>query len=220
VDVVATIPAAPTVAPPAPDLAVHPAANVRSLFSDSYTPAITGINFSTPWSNSPDGVVQCPGSGPYPWPNCGNLTVLNLGGNNVMRYVGVKYVGVAFGGQQGPVFAQLLDASTMTHLHVDVWTPDASKFGIQLVDFPDATASNVGNGVSRTVSLNGRATYGGRVLPITQGSWIGLDIPLDLFVDLPRSKLGLMLWLDNGAVAGGGVEGGTFFIDNVYFWKN
>jgi hypothetical protein len=148
------------------------------------------------------------------WPNCGNRTDLNLGGNAVQRYDGVYYVGIDFGG-----YANLIDASAMTHLHVDVWTPDADKFGVQLVAFPDATAAGLGNGVSRTVSLNARATYGGRVLPLAPSTWVGLDIPLDLYGDLPRDKIGLILWLDNDAVSGGGVTGGTFYIDNVYFHR-
>jgi hypothetical protein len=207
VTVVASIPAAPLAGPPAP---THPAGDVKSLFSDSYLPAITGITFGTSWSNSVNG-VECPAP---QWPNCGNRTDLSLAGNNVQRYTGVKFVGVDFAS-----VSKLIDASAMNYFHVDVWTPDATKFGVQLVGFPSAGAGGVGSGVSRTVGFNGTATYGGLVPPISQGSWISLDIPLALFGDLPRSKIGQILWLDNGAISPGGDEGGTFFIDNVYFHK-
>jgi hypothetical protein len=196
VTVTASVPAAPTAAPPAPTQAPS---DVKSIYSDSYPLAVPGVIYGTNWSN---GGCQAP-----QWPNCGNLTELNLGGNHVQRFTGLHYVGIDFTGTK-------IDASAMNYFHVDVWTPDANKFGVKLVSFPPG-----GGQVERQVSFNGRATHGGTVPPIVQGSWVSLDIPLSLFGDLPRATIGLLLWLDDGSVSGGGIEGGTFFIDNAYFHK-
>ena len=56
---------------------------------------------------------------------------------------------------------------------------------------------------------------------ITNFGWIGLDIPLSAFTGinalLDLTDLQQMLWIDNQA---GGFTGGTFYIDNVYFYKS
>jgi hypothetical protein len=116
----------------------------------------------------------------------------------VKRYVGVNYVGVEF-------LSHPIDASTYTHFHVDVWTPNATQFGVKLVN-------DVGGGAQAesTVSFNLTTTPA-----ITTGTWIGLDIPLTQFTGMGFNRLGQVLWIDNV----GGPEGATFFIDNVYFWK-
>jgi hypothetical protein len=102
----------------------------------------------------------------------------------------------------------------MTHFHVDVWTPDATKFGVKLVSFPAS-----GGAVEGTVAYNGRSTFGGTQPPLSQGRWISLDIPLSRFRGVPMGSLGQLLWLDNGAIRPGGDEDGTFFVDNVYFYR-
>ena len=201
VDVVATIPAAPTAGPPEPTAA---AADVKSLFSDAYPPAVTGVVFGTSWSNSVNG-VECPSP---QWPNCGNRTDLTLeDGDNVQRYTGLNFVGIDLNGRR-------IDASDMTHVHVDVWTPNATKFGLKLVSFPAA-----GGQVERQVSFNTSTTNGGTTPLMSQGAWIQLDVPLALFPGLPLDTIGQLLFLDNAAVPPGGNEAGTFFIDNLYFHR-
>ena len=186
VDVVASIPAAPTTGPPTPP--ARAAGDVISFFSDAYprrnvnlTPAFFSVVASA--------------------------TTPSIAGNPVLKYTGMRFVGIDFVGAK-------VDASAMTHLHVDVWSPDATKFGIQLVAFPAA-----GGAVPVTVGLNGRTTYAGTLPPFSQGAWLSLDIPLTLFAGLPLDRLGQLLWLDNAAIPPGGDEDGTFYMDNVYFYR-
>jgi hypothetical protein len=107
----------------------------------------------------------------------------------------VSFVGVDFAG---------FDATTYTHFHVDVWTPNGAQFGVKLVNNAGGAASEA------TVSFNGTTTPA-----IVTGSWIGIDIPLSSFTGVTYNNVNQLLWLDNV----GGPERATFFIDNVYFWK-
>ena len=59
---------------------------------------------------------------------------------------------------------------------------------------------------------------------ITSNHWVNLDIPLTAFTSLvptlDLTHLDQLLWIDNGDIAGPGVQGGSFYIDNVYFYSN
>lgn len=186
VNVVPSLPSEPAAGPPAPP--ARAAADVISLFGDAYPRR--NVNLA-----------------PASFSVVASATTPSIAGNPVLKYTGLRFVGIDFTGAK-------IDASAMTHFHVDVWTPNATKFGIQLVAFPAG-----GGAVPVTVGLNGRTTYAGALPPFSQGSWIGLDIPLSLFAGLPLDSLGQLLWLDNGAIAPGGDEDGTFYVDNVYFYR-
>ncbi|MES2649537.1 MAG: T9SS type A sorting domain-containing protein [Bacteroidota bacterium] len=117
-------------------------------------------------------------------------TELQVAGNDTKKYQLAHFAGVEF-------ITSFVDATNLGFLHIDVWTPDANKpFTIRLVNFG---ASNTEADVTRTP---------------TQGTWMSYDIPLSEFATLGgKNKLSQMLFL----VAGGTT--GTFFIDNVYFYK-
>ena len=186
VDVVASMPAAPAEGPPAPP--ARAAADVISLFSDAYANlpiSLTPASFSV----------------------VGSATTPSVAGNPVKKYTGMRFVGIDFTGAK-------IDASAMTHFHVDVWTPDATKFGVKLVSFPAS-----GGTAEATVGFNGRTTYAGSLPPFSQGAWVSLDIPLSLFAGVHLDTLGQLLWLDNGAISPGGDEDGTFYVDNFYFHR-
>ncbi len=78
------------------------------------------------------------------------------------------------------------------------------------------------------VSLDNGGTQAGQVdiTPasgqIVSNKWVSLDIPLSEFVaaktNLDLSDLQQMLWIDNQG--GGGVTGGIFYVDNVYFYAS
>ena len=96
--------AAPTAGP---DVPTYDAASVTSVYSDTYTAAVTpAIN-----------------------PDWGQATVTSekdLGGNNVLEYKGLNYQGTDFA-------SEALDVSAHTHVQFDYWTADASKFRFFLI---------------------------------------------------------------------------------------
>ena len=96
----------PTTAAPTP---THNAASVISMFSNAYTNV--GVDtWRTDWSSA-------------------TLEDIQIEGNDVKKYTDLDFVGVE---TTGP---NLIDASAMTHIHVDVWTPNMTTVRIKLVDF-------------------------------------------------------------------------------------
>ncbi len=96
----------PKVAAPAP---IVPAANVISMFSNTYTNV--GVDtWRTIWS-------------------AGSLTDMQIAGNDVKKYSTLDFVGIETTG------ANLINASTMDYFHVDAWTPNLTAFTVKLVDF-------------------------------------------------------------------------------------
>ena len=106
--------AAPTAGPNAP---TYDAASVTSVYSDTYTAAVTpDIN-----------------------PNWGQATATSekdLGGNKVLEYKGLNYQGTNFA-------EEALDVSAHTHVQFDYWTADASKFNFFVISAGKETAKEV-----------------------------------------------------------------------------
>ncbi len=178
-------PVVPTAAPARPT--VDPA-KVISLLSKAYT-NIPVDTWGTSWSND--------GAGP-------NVTALTIGGDDVKKYANLKYVGVEFFAAGNAV-----DATNMTYLHVDVWTPDITKFGIKLVDFGANTVYGGGDDSESEVDLDATTTPALNA----QKQWVSLDIPLANFGSLAsRKHLSQLLFV--GATPYGA---GTVYVDNVYF---
>ncbi|MFH7011116.1 hypothetical protein ACHRV5_04550 [Flavobacterium sp. FlaQc-52] len=154
------------------------AGDVISLFSDAYT----NIPMST-WRTSWSSAV---------------LEETAISGNAVKKYADLDFVGVE------PVAP--IDATAMTHFHVDVWSSDFTEFRIKLVDFG---ANGVYNGAgSDDVEHEIKFTA-----PV-QGGWVSLDIPLSDFTGLTtRGHIAQLIY--SGKPAGSH----TVYIDNVYFHK-
>ncbi len=163
----------------------HLPANVLSMYNSSgtYTDH-PGINWAASWGD----------------PNV--VTDVVIGGKTVKKYAAVSYVGTEF-------YANPIDASTYTNFHVDVWTPDATKFGVKLVNMATGGAPQT----EGEVQLTGVTTPA-----ISTGAWLSLDIPMSAFAAKGlggSTNLQQLLFTDNFPTP----ERGTFFIDNVYFWK-
>ena len=164
---------APSVAAPAPTQA---AADVISLFSDAY-PDVPVDTWRTDWSSA-------------------TLTDTEVAGNAVKRYSALDFVGIE-------TVANQLDITGMTHFHVDVWTPDATLFGVKLVDFGPDGAFDGGDDVEQQLDFAG----------IAQGEWVSYDIPLSDFSGLTtRSNLAQYIFVAQPS------GGATVFVDNVYFY--
>ena len=93
----------PATGPTAPTAA---AANVISIFSDSYTD-VEGTDFNPNWGQSTQ------------------VSNLDLDGNSVMKYAGLNY--------QGTAFASALNVSGYTSIHVDYWTSDSTALNFFLI---------------------------------------------------------------------------------------
>ena len=123
-------------------------ADVISFFSDAYT-NVTWIAWRTEWSSA---VYED----------------VTIAGNQFQSIQHLDFVGIV-------TEASTVDASGMTHVHMDVWSADFTFFGIKLVDFG---ANGVFDGGGDDVEHQFDITAP------NQGEWVSLDIPLSDFTNL------------------------------------
>jgi hypothetical protein len=175
-------PTEPSVAAPTP---TADAAGVISLFSDAYT----DVEMAT-WSADH-------------WPDQADVADATIAGDAVKLYTNLVYAGIE------P--SATIDATSMTHFHIDIWTPDALDGGnavkVKLVDFGgNGTWDGGGDDVEHELTFNAETTPA-----LETGTWVSLDIPLDDFENMTT----------RGAIAQliiSGVDGiDTLYVDNVYF---
>ena len=164
----------PTVAAPAPTL---PASSVISLFSDAYTD-VKVDTWRTDWSSA-------------------KLEDVSVAGNAVKKYSELDFVGIE-------TVANKINASEMTHFHIDVWSPNFELFAIKLVDFGPDGAFGGGDDKEHQVNFTMPA----------KSSWVSLDIPLTDFVGL-TTKSNMSQYILVGQPTGAA----TVYVDNVYFHK-
>ena len=126
------------------------------------------------------------------------LEDIQIEGNDTKKYTGLDFVGVETTG------GNLIDASSMTHFHVDVWTPNMTTFRIKLVDFGADGAFEGGDDSDHELIFENP----------TQGQWISYDLPLSDFTGL-ASSANMAQYIFSGVPVGGG----TVYVDNVYFYK-
>lgn len=140
------------------------------------------------------------------WSSAGETSFTNTNtGAVVLKYTALQYAGVEFYDSAG----DQINAAACNEMHVSVWTPNANQFGLQLV--------SLDNGGTQAAQVNFTPASG----TIVSNTWISLNIPLSQFLAqngaLDLGNLQQLLWIDN---QGGGVTGGIFYIDNVYFYSN
>jgi hypothetical protein len=147
------------------------------MFSNAYTNV--GVDtWRTAWSNA-------------------TLTEMQVAGNDVKKYSALDYVGIETTG------ANLINASTMSHFNLDVWTPNMTALKIKLVDFGADAGYGGGDDTEHEVTLTP-----------TQNGWVSLNIPLTDFTGLTnKSHIAQLIFA--GAPTGAGI----CYIDNVYFSK-
>ncbi|NNE43196.1 MAG: hypothetical protein HKN12_03235 [Gemmatimonadetes bacterium] len=198
VDVQGTVTVSATAPPsdPAPTPTL-PAADVKSVFSNAY--ANTNVDtFSAPWDNA-------------------NVSDLQINGDDVKVYTQLVFAGIDFTNGQ-------IDASDMTHFHMDVFAPpvedgDTEIFRIAIVDFgPNGVFD--GNAPGSDDSEQQLAFFqvdnGGPASnpPWAPGSWVSLDIPMTRFTDggLNATSNIAQIIIETVLVP-------TVYIDNIYFHK-
>ncbi len=141
----------PTTAAVAPTL---PAQDVISMFSDVYS-NVPVDTWRTDWSPAlvKDFVV---------------------GGSNTKMYTGLPFVGIEF-------MNPMIDASEMTHLHMDVYAPTGSEFRVKLVSFPADPGINGVETFELILNSGSTPSFG-------SGAWTPLDIPFTAFEINPGSE--------------------------------
>ena len=170
--------APPALAAPTPGL---PSSDVISIFSNAYTniPAVNWRSFGS-------------ASAQY--------SSLTIGGNDTKAYTGLAngYVGIEF---KSPV----VNATSMTHFHMDVWMTSGSRLLVKLVDF-GANGIYGADDTSHELTFNDVSTP-----PYALGSWVSLDLPFTSFTGLTNRAHLAQLILSGDTP--------TVFVDNIYFHK-
>ncbi len=130
------------------------------------------------------------------WTGDGSTTVEDypqVDGDDMIRYKLLNFVGIQFANPT-------VDASEMTHLHMDIWTPDETagkQFKIEVFDAgPDGAIGGGDDIVSETTFMSPA---------LETGEWVSLDIPL------PSTKTKLALIVLSGDIP-------NVFVDNIYFY--
>ncbi|SEP84054.1 hypothetical protein SAMN05421824_0455 [Hyunsoonleella jejuensis] len=161
---------------------MRPAANVKSIYSDVYT-AVTESNFSPGFGGSTTEVTEV---GPP--------------GQLVQVYANNNFTGILFNNR--------VDASTLTHMHVDIYTEEAgTNINIQIRDVGanGEIETNIFTGLPDGDDKDKRFDATG----LTVGAWTSLDIPLDGDLTAQKNNLGALI------LAGGP----NFILDNIYFYS-
>jgi hypothetical protein len=157
------------------------AANVISIFSNAYTnvPVNYYNGYWAPWQTT-------------------QSNDFSVAGDNVLNYTNFNFVGIEF---SNPT----VNATSMTHLHLDVFIPGAVAPGRQLrvivVDFG-------ANGVYGGDDTRHSTTFTAPTL-VSQ-NWVSIEIPFSAMPGLgSRSKLAQII-LEGG-------DNSNLYVDNIYF---
>jgi len=162
-----------------------PAENVISLFSNAYT-NVPVDTWATGWLYS-----------------TAVLNEIQIQGDDVKLYTNLNFNGIEFA-------SQTIDATQMTHFHMDIWTPNSTTppvaFKVLLVDFGANGVFGGGDDVSSEVTFTANTVPG-----LETKQWVQLDIPMSAFTGLTTRQHLAQL------VISGDLP--TVYVDNVYFYK-
>jgi hypothetical protein len=165
----------PAAAAPTP---TRDAASVISLFSGAYTNVVVDT-WKTDWSAA-------------------SYEEVTVAGNPTKKYSALDFVGIETG-------SATVNATAMTHLHLDVWSPDITNFGVKLVDFGANGVFGGGDDVEHQLNFASPA----------KGEWVSYNIPLSNFTNLTtRGHLAqyILVGQPSGAT--------TIWVDNFYFYSD
>ncbi len=146
------------------------ASDVVSLFGDAYT-NVTGIDW---------------------FPNWGQATVvsdLTVAGVSTKYYAGLTYQGVQLTGT--------INVSSMTSLHVDLWSSNCTSVLLYLINTSPATVQQAAT------------------LTLVANSWNSIDIPMTTYNNIALNNVAQLMMVGNVPAAGGNV-----YMQNCYFWKS
>ena len=174
------------------------AANVISLFSDSYTNVpVRHYNGFFQFATTQGGAGNDPNNvdiqDPYPG---GAL-------DNIISYSDLNFVSI---GTYETV--ALPDISQMTHLHVDINVREAIDAG----DFIRLSLES-GTGTGGTVTAGDFILNTAALNNVNPDGWLTLDIALTDFPGFTGTDLGQLFFVSDGTIS-------NIWVDNVYFYRN
>ncbi len=190
----------PTVAAPAQPN--RPAADVISIFSDSYAPIAT-LNYSgvdgQPSNDNTFNTSWCPGA----------TTLVQVQGNNTNKVTGLGCEGVAF-------FAGRFNATGFTRFHIDIWTPTTTQDKVFSFKFSNWNNTTTGE----TNAYEYTATNANTLPSGSQGTWITIDIPMTSLncINTPPGNACPSVSDFTQFVITSNL--GTVYYDNLYLHKN
>lgn len=154
-----TPPVIPEPATAAPTPPARPVDDVKSIFSNAYTP-ITTIGYTgddNTYNNS-----WCPAT----------TELVSIVGDDTNRVTGLGCEGVTF-------LNGRFDATAFTHFHLDIWTATATQdksFNFKFSNW---------NGTGGEVNAIEYSANNSNILPSTNpGTWISIDLPLSSFLPI------------------------------------
>ena len=128
---------------------------------------------------------------------------VQIAGNATKKYTNLTFAGVEF--TSAPV-----DASAMTHFHMDVYAPAGTQLAFKLVDFGPNGVSDwpqAGDDTEKELIF-----HAGTTPPFLTGQWVSLDIPLADFTGMNFGNVSQIVLT--------GANTGSLWLDNIYFGKN
>ncbi len=190
-----TPPVEPAPATAAPTPPARAAADVRSIFSDAYTP-IAVLNYA-----GVDGQPSNDNTYNTSW--CGATTTLvQIEGNNTNKITGLGCEGMSF-------LSGRFDATEFTHFHIDFWTASATLDKSFNVKF-----SNWNGGPGEANAIEFSVVNGNFLTNPNPGTWFSLDIPLANFLPINgANRNDIVQFIITSDL-------GTVYYDNLYLHKN
>jgi len=154
---------------PAPTPPARVSSNVISIYGDSYTAIDGWTNFFANWKQITEG------------------SEIKLDNNPTLMYRKFNYQGMELGSD--------VNALPMTHLHIDIWTPDETLLEISPVSRSKTNTNYI-------------------LKPLLLNAWNSFDIPLSAVKDKWLSVADIYQFMLKGT------GGHTIYIDNIYFYNN
>lgn len=164
---------------PVPSL---PQSNVKSIFSDAYPQETTSV-FEPGFGGSTT-----------------QTSIVTSGNDSVLIYSNNNFTGI--------LFDNTVDASTLTFMHVDVYTQEPGvqiEFQIRDIGTNGEINTNIFTGQPEGDDVDRRFATPG----LTVNGWTSFDIPLNGALTNQRGNLGAII------LAGGP----NFILDNIYFYR-
>jgi hypothetical protein len=167
--------------------------SVISIFSDAYTNV--DVDYYNGFFND-DGQTTQGGTGFDGGPRGADIVV---NGDGIINYTDLNFVGIGTFLNVSPV-----DASEMTHIHVDIYVNET-------VDANDFIKLELLNAVDTDDQASGSVTFNSSTL--VEGEWVSLDIPIGDFGLTDRSALGLIFFVSDETIS-------DIYVDNIYYYDD